>query len=72
MKAPIYAKVELLERIDNNVIRHEFNGAGMVITGNYIVIVTEHTDKKNNNQIMTGKIYNIENIVSYQTSNSIE
>ena len=61
--APIYEKVELLVKEGTNVINITHENAGMVITGNHILVITE-TDEGTK-----GKVYPMEEIDSYQLSN---
>ena len=61
--APIYEKVELLVKDGNNVINVTHDNAGMVITGNHILIISETEEGSK------GKVYKMEEIEGYQLSN---
>ena len=60
--APVYEKVELLVKEGTNVINVTHEDAGMVITGNHILVITETEEGSK------GKVYPMEEIDSYQLS----
>ncbi len=60
--APVYEKVELLVKEGTNVINVTHENAGMVITGNHILVITETEEGSK------GKVYPMEEIDSYQLS----
>lgn len=61
--APTFNKIELLIKEKENIIKEEFYDSGMVITGDYIIIVTKQMSDNTN----TGLIYNLKDIKSYKT-----
>lgn len=65
--APIFGKIELLIKENEKVNREEFYDSGMVITGNYIIIVVNERDDVESTNSSTGIIYNMEDIKSYRT-----
>lgn len=79
--APKYSKIELLlksnqnarrvpnESLDLNTTRIEFEDAGLIITGDYIVIVENDIDPEQP-QINTGRIFPLSEIVAYRTYKS--
>lgn len=69
--APKFSKVEILLRNTNAssiqaVDREEFLDCGLIITGNYLIIVIDENDIKNS-LTSTGKIFNLDKIISYKT-----
>ena len=71
--APKFSKVELLIRDTINiktlpsVTRLEFLDCGLMITGDYIIVIIDERDEINNTLTSTGKIYPIKDIISYKT-----
>lgn len=72
---PTFEKVELLVRtIVNEVVmpslnKIEFEDAGMVITGNYMIITTKHYVEEANEVVQTSQIFHLNEIKSYRTYN---
>jgi hypothetical protein len=70
MTAPKFGKVELLLRKTKESLsseRVEFNDCGLMITGNYIIIILDERNDVNNTLTSTGNIFNLENVISYKT-----
>ena len=75
--APIFGKIELLlkkhkkneDKDFPSTERLVFNDCGMVITGDYIIIVIKENDPVNSTSSSTGKIYNIGDVIEYVTHN---
>ena len=71
--APKFSKVELLVKEALNtkdlpsVTRLEFLDSGLMITGDYIIVIIDERDDINNTLTSTGKIYPLKDIVSYKT-----
>tara|TARA_R110001606_G_scaffold117702_2_gene247431 strand:+ start:52 stop:264 length:213 start_codon:yes stop_codon:yes gene_type:complete len=66
--APKFSKIELLIKSGDSTNNIEYRDCGMVITGNYIIIVGYEGDSKAKIS-STGTIYNISEIVKYKTQN---
>lgn len=72
---PTFAKVELLvKNIVNDVImpsliKVEFIDAGIVITGNYMIITTKDYNQESLEIIQTSKLFHLNEINSYRTHN---
>jgi hypothetical protein len=76
--APKYSKVELLLKskdmihgpIDfNQTTRLEFNDAGLIITGDYIIVIEDETSPEHS-LTSTGKIFHLSEIRAYRTYKS--
>jgi hypothetical protein len=74
--APKFSKVELLIKkvVDTkgfpafpSVTRLEYLDCGLMITGEYIIVIIDERDEINNSLTSTGKIYPMKDIVSYKT-----
>ena len=65
--APIFGKIELLIKDNNRINKEEYYDSGMVITGNYIIIVVNERDDVETTNSSTGIIYKMEDIKSYRT-----
>jgi hypothetical protein len=65
--APIFGKIELLIKEKNKINKEEFYDSGMVITGDYIIIVVNERDDVETTNSSTGIIYNMGDIKSYRT-----
>jgi len=66
--APKFGKVELLIRTGGNSRTLEtFEDCGLMITGDYIIVIVDERDDINNSLTSTGKIYPMKDIVSYKT-----
>lgn len=71
-KAPIFSKIELLVKTKNSydktvlsITKVEFPNAGMMITGNYLIILEVAND--DNGVSTVGKVYHMDEISSYKT-----
>jgi len=68
--APKFGKVELLIKDGKNGefrTKVEYDDCGMVITGDYIIIVIDEKNDVETTETSTGKIYHMDNIDSYKT-----
>lgn len=65
--APKFGKVELVVKQGDNTNLYEYDDCGMVITGNYIIIVIDEKNDIESTNTSTGKIYNIADVVEYRT-----
>jgi|TARA_Y100000389_G_scaffold169148_1_gene175205 hypothetical protein len=68
--APKFGKVELLLKDkDNGLARNkvEYDDCGMIITGDYIIIVLDDKVDIETTNTSTGKIYHMSEIDSYKT-----
>lgn len=73
MTAPKFGKVELL--IKNNskltsslsVTKEYFDDCGLMITGDYLIIIIDERNDINSTLTSTGKIFPLHDIVSYRT-----
>jgi hypothetical protein len=72
---PTFEKVELLVRnVVNEVVmpsltRVDFEDAGMVITGNYMIITIKDYDHEKKEVVQTSNIFHLNEIKSYRTHN---
>jgi hypothetical protein len=72
---PTFTKVELLVKtVINDVVmpslsKVEFEDAGMMITGNYMIITTKEYNSELNEMVQTSKIFHLNEINSYRTHN---
>ena len=72
---PTFPKVELLVKtLVNDVVmpsltKVEFEDAGMMITGNYMIITTKEYNGELNEVVQTSKIFHLNEINSYRTHN---
>lgn len=70
MTAPKFGKVELLLRKSKDSIgteKIEFSDCGLMITGDYIIIIIDERDNISNTLTSTGNIYRLENVITYKT-----
>ena len=65
--APIFGKVELWIRDSANLIKSEYTDSGMVITGNYLIIVENETADAENTVTSTGTLYELSTVAKYRT-----
>ena len=66
--APKFGKVELLIRTGGSSRSLEtFEDCGLMITGDYMIVILDETDDINNTLTSTGNIFNLKEIVSYKT-----
>lgn len=72
-KTPIFGKVEILLKDINNsvsapsITKIEFYNCGLIITGDYIVVVIDEKDDINNKLTSTGRIFNLKDVSAYKT-----
>lgn len=66
--APKFGKVELMMRTggDSRTVQ-SFDDCGLMITGDYIIVILDEKDDINNTLTSTGSIFNLKDIVSYKT-----
>lgn len=66
--APKFGKVELLIRtgIGSRTVE-TYEDCGLMITGDYIIVILDEKDDINNTLTSTGTIFNLKDIVSYKT-----
>jgi len=67
MTAPKFGKVELLIKKEQSVVKESFDDSGLMITGDYIIVIIDERDDINNTLTTTGKIFPLKNIDSYRT-----
>lgn len=66
--APKFGKVELLVKtVGNSRTLETFDDCGLMITGDYIIVILDEKDDINNTLTSTGNIFNLKDIVSYKT-----
>ena len=65
--APIFGKVELWYKDGNGIVKYEYTDSGMVITGNYLIIVENETTDADNTVTSTGTLFNLSEVVRYKT-----
>lgn len=65
--APVFGKIEVWVTENNSVIKQEFNDTGMVITGDYLIIVENNTPTADENLSSTGTIFHMSKIKKYKT-----
>ncbi len=67
-RAPKYSKVELLLTYGTaSVEKKEFEDCGLMITGDYIVVILDEADELNTTLTSTGHIFNLASVKSYKT-----
>ena len=72
-RAPKFGKVELLLKSKygdpkiQSIEKVEFEDCGLMITGDYIIIVIDEKDEFNNTLTSTGKIFNLSEVSAYKT-----
>lgn len=71
MNAPKFGKVELLIRLnDKNILSKNkltFEDCGLMITGDYIIVVLDERDELSNALTSTGKIFPLKDVEAYKT-----
>jgi hypothetical protein len=71
MTAPKFGKVELLIKSDQkNTLSNTkitFNDCGLMITGDYIIVVIDERDEINGSLTSTGKIFPLKEVEAYKT-----
>jgi hypothetical protein len=66
--APKFGKVELLMKTGGHSRTLEtFEDCGLMITGDYIIVILDEKDDIDNSLTSTGNIFNLKDIVSYKT-----
>jgi hypothetical protein len=65
--APKFSKVELLVKENIGLTKKTFEDCGLMITGDYIIVILDEKDDINNSLTSTGKIFNLKEIDSYKT-----
>ena len=73
-RAPKFGKIELLikepnptDKKFNNETKVEFFDCGLMITGDYIIVIIDEKDELNNTLTSTGKIFNLKEVSAYKT-----
>lgn len=78
-KVPKYSKIEVKLKPQENpfingfkesapsIVVHSFDDAGLVITGNFLIVVIDEKDNINNSLSSTGKIFELKEVLSYRT-----
>jgi hypothetical protein len=73
MTAPKFGRVEILVKTEGptkgsiSIIKQTFDDCGLMITGDYIIVIIDERDEINNTLTSTGKIFSLKNIDSYRT-----
>jgi len=70
--APKYSKIELLLKNKSttsieSIEKLEFFDCGLMITGDYIVVIIDEQNELENNLTSTGKIFPLSSISAYKT-----
>jgi hypothetical protein len=66
--APKFGKVELLIKTGGNSrTKEEFEDCGLMITGDYIIVILDEKDDINNTLTSTGNIFHLKDVQSYKT-----
>lgn len=70
--APKFSKVEILMKRsaspnDLSTTKLEFTDCGLMITGDYIIVILDEKDDITNSLTSTGKIFNLDMVSSYRT-----
>jgi hypothetical protein len=66
--APKFGKVELLIKTGiTSRTKEEFEDCGLMITGDYIIVILDDKDDINNTLTSTGNIFNLKDVQSYKT-----
>jgi hypothetical protein len=72
-KAPKFGKVELLlksknkDTVASSITRVEFEDCGLMITGDYLIVITDEKDELKTTLTSTGKIFHMSEIEAYKT-----
>lgn len=73
-RAPKFSKIELLIRDNSHKdplfkpeTRIEFLDCGLMITGDYIIVIVDEKDDINNSLTSTGRIFSLRDVSSYKT-----
>lgn len=65
--APKFGKVELLVRENLGLTKKSFDDCGLMITGDYIIVILDEKDELTHTLTSTGKIFQLKDIDSYKT-----
>jgi hypothetical protein len=69
--APKFGKVELLLKTDDSslpsTINISFEDCGLMITGDYIIVIIDERDEIKDALTSTGKIFPLKDIAAYKT-----
>ena len=72
--APKFSKVELLIKNKDyskgnstSITKIEFDDCGLMITGDYIIVILDERDEINKMNTSTGRIFNMHEISAYKT-----
>jgi len=66
--APTFNKIELLIKDKESLIKEEYYDSGMMITGDYIIIVMKDVgDDSLEFNATKGLVYNLKDVKSYKT-----
>lgn len=66
-RAPKFSKVELLRKNGSSLNSEVFQDCGLIITGDYIIVIEEVRESETSPLITRGRIFNLADISSYQT-----
>jgi hypothetical protein len=71
MTAPKFGKVELLVKLNDkdklSNTKLTFNDCGLMITGDYIIVVLDERDEINNTLTSTGRVFPLKDVEAYKT-----
>jgi hypothetical protein len=67
-RAPKFSKVELLRKNGASITTEEFHDVGLVITGDYIIVIEDVKETPTSPLISIGKIFTMGEIESYKTT----
>jgi hypothetical protein len=70
MKAPKFGKVELLIKDKKDPLsttKIDFDDCGLMITGDYLIVIIDEKDEMNHTLTSTGKIFDMKEISAYKT-----
>lgn len=65
--APKFGKVELLVKTTSARTNLTFEDCGLMITGDYIIVILDEKDELNHTLTSVGKIFPLKDIDSYKT-----
>ena len=73
-RAPKFGKIELLlkgsstkDKAIQPTEKIEFLDSGLMITGDYLIVVVDERNELDNTLTSTGKIFNMNQVVAYKT-----
>ena len=70
MKAPKFGKVELLLKDKKDPLsttKIEFDDCGLMITGDYLIVVIDEKDEIKHTLTSTGRIFDMKDVSAYKT-----